>query len=215
MLTSTRIRWHQFLELAREKSAAEAFRKAIGCCVRLNRIVVPVYLDLSAVKQPRSEQAPSFEFLVLDRENAATLSGMNRVCSRRLKGTYNTASGYYAYAVASEGTIIGDIWCASPRNIEGCRLHPDLDWLGITCGANEAYLFDMYVTPGSRGKVASGYLLAHALNHLKGLGLERVYGFYEKENLPALWMHRLFGYRELPNRKVSCVLHYKRSEEVA
>jgi GNAT superfamily N-acetyltransferase len=84
--------------------------------------------------------------------------------------------------------------------------------LDIQLGEDEAYMFDMYVTPDSRGKVAAGYLLSNALQDLKDSGFTRVYGFYEKDNLPALWIHRLFGYRELGKRKVSRLLLYRKSE---
>jgi len=174
---------------------------------------VPVYLDLSALKQAnRRDDASSFEFVVVDHTNAASIECLNDTFSRRLKGSYNTGKGYYSYAVLSAGRVIGDIWCASPRNIRSGLLHPDLVWLGIGCGDNEAYMFDMHVAPDSRGKVVTSFLLAGALAHLKEQGLERVYGFYEKKNLPALWTHRLFGYQELPNRKITRLLLYRNSQ---
>ena len=171
---------------------------------------------MSALKPAsRTDDASSFGFMVVDGANAAALECMNDTRSRRLKGTYNTGNGYYAYAVVSAGKIIGDIWCASPRSIRSDTVHPDLEWLGITCGDNDAYMFDMYVAPDSRGKVVTSLLLGGALAHLKEQGFHRVYGFYEKANLPALWTHRLFGYKELPNRKITRLLLYMNSEVVA
>lgn len=175
--------------------------------------MVPVCLELSALKQAaRTDDCALLEFVVVDRTNAASIGLMNDTFSRRLKGIYNTGNGYYAYAVLSGGKLIGDIWCASARHITRDPVHPDLVWLGITCKDNEAYMFDMYVAPGSRGKVATSFLLAGALAHLREQGYARVYGFYEKANLPALWTHRLFGYQELPNRKITRVLLYEHSE---
>ena len=175
-----------------------------------------MYLDLPALKQAnKPDEAASLEFLVIDQGNADALACMNKIYSRRLKGTYNTRNGYYAYAVVLNGEIIGDIWCATPRSIKRDPIHSDLGWLGIKCGGNEAYMFDMYVSPDSRGKVVTSYLLGRALHHLKESGFDRIYGFYEKNNLPALWTHRLFGYSELPNRKITQVLLYKKSEVLA
>lgn len=174
-----------------------------------------MYNDLSALKQiTRTDDNASLEFLIVDRQNAGAVASMNKIASRRLKETYNTRSGYYAYAVVSNGEIIGDIWCATPVHIKYDPIHPDLDWLGITCAEKEAYMFDMYVTPDSRGKVITSFLLGNALAHLKKNGYSRVYGFYEKNNLPALWTHRLFGYTELANRRVSKILLYQKSEPV-
>jgi GNAT superfamily N-acetyltransferase len=216
MLNTFRIRFNQFLEEAKEKSTREAVRKAISSYVHLNRIVVPVYNDLSALKPSvKTDDASSLEFLVVDRGNVDSVAPMNKTMSRRLKGAHNTRSGYYAYAVVLHGEIIGDIWCATPRNVKRDPIHPDLAWLGIKCSENEAYMFDMYVAPNSRGKVVTSYLLGNALSHLKESGFHRVYGFYEKTNLPALWTHRLFGYTELGKRKISQILLYRKSETVA
>ena len=214
MLNIFKIRWNQFLEEAKEKSPREAIKKSFAACVQLNRIVVPVYNDLSALKQTAKSDDTSLEFVIIDSGNVASMAGMNKTVSRRLKGEYNTRSGYYAYAVVSNGEIIGDIWCATPGNVKSDPIHPDLTWLGIQCGEKEAYMYDMYVVPDSRGKVITSFLLSHALHHLKASGFQRAYGFYEKSNLPALWTHRIFGYTELPNRKITQVLQYKKSEAV-
>lgn len=211
MLNSLLIKWNQFLEVAKEQSPREAVLKSVGSYVNLNRVVVPVYNDLSALKPVANAKDNSLQFLVVDRRNAETVTGMNKIVSRRLKQTYNTRSGYYAYAVVANGEIIGDIWCATAGNVNCAPIHPDLTWLGIECGEQEAYMFDMYVAPQSRGKVVTGFLLGNALSHLKQSGYSRVYGFYEKNNLPALWIHKLFGYTELEKRKVSRVLLYQKS----
>jgi GNAT superfamily N-acetyltransferase len=216
MIDKLRIRYNQFMEEAKEKSPRDALRKALSTCVQLNRIVVPVYKDLSKLKQPgKTEETTGLEFVVVNSANAATMAPMNKAQSRKLKGPYNTRAGYYAYAVVCNGEIIGDIWCATPQNIPAEPIHPDLDFLGISCGKDEAYMFDMYVAPDSRGKVITAFLLSNALKHLKESGFQRAYGFYEKENLPALWTHRLFGYTELGKRKVTRLLLYQNSEPLA
>lgn len=213
MIKSLRIKWNQFLETAKEQSPREAVLKSVGAYFHLNRVVVPVYNDLSALKQNLPEES-SLGFLIVDRSNAESVSGMSKIVSRRLKQICHTQSGFYAYAVATNGEIIGDIWCATPEKVRRTPVHPDLTWLGIECGAKEAYMFDMYVAPKHRGKVVTGFLLGNALEHLRKSGFERVYGFYEQANLPALWVHRLFGYTELPKRKVCRVLLYQKSEPV-
>jgi GNAT superfamily N-acetyltransferase len=210
MLNIIRIRWNQFLEEAREKSFQVALQKSVAKCITTNQIVVPVYNDLSTLKRAtKTEVAAALEFLVINKTNLESVSSMIKTNSRRLKVYRNTQSGYYAYAVVSRGEIIGDIWCATPRDIANDPIHSDLPWLGITCGENEAYMFDMFVIPDSRGKVITSYLLGNALNHLKEDGFDKVYGFYEKNNLPALWTHRLFGYCELGKRKSFRFLFYK------
>jgi GNAT superfamily N-acetyltransferase len=215
MMNALSMRWYQFLEVAKGKSLREAVKKSISAWVHLNRIVVPVYHDLSTLKPvAKTDDAAALEFLVVDSGNVDSIAPMNKLASRRLKGACNTRAGYYAYAVVSNGEVIGDIWCATPRNVKSAPIHQDLSFLGIECGENEAYMFDMYVAPDARGKVITNVLLGNALHHLKESGFDRVYGFYEKNNLPALWIHRLFGYTELQKRKVCRVLLYQRSEVV-
>jgi len=207
------IRWNQFWEEAKEKSFQEAFRKTTARCIMTNQIVVPVFNSLTKLKPvAKADAASSLEFLVIKKSNADSVAAMMKTTSRRLKVLRNTQSGYYAYAVVSDGEIIGDIWCATPREVQTDPIHPDLPWLGITCGKNEAYMFDMFVIPGSRGKVITSFLLGSALSHLKEEGFNKVYGFYEKNNLPALWTHRLFGYSELGKRRSFRFLFYKKTE---
>jgi GNAT superfamily N-acetyltransferase len=207
------IRWNQFWEEVKEKSFQEAFRKAVARCIMTNQIVVPVFNSLSKLKPGvKTEATASLEFLVIKKDNVESVASRIKTTSRRLKIFRNTQSGYYAYAVVSKGEIIGDIWCATPREVQTDPIHPDLPWLGITCGKNEAYMFDMFVIPDSRGKVITSFLLGSALSHLKEEGFDRVYGFYEKNNLPALWTHRLFGYSELGKRRSYRILFYKKTE---
>ena len=215
MLNLIRIRWHQFLEESKDKSYRDAFRKSIAKCLMTNQIVVPVFNSLGNLKPATKTEATSgLELLVVDKANVESVAAMQKTTSRRLKLAHNTQSGYYAYAVASNGEIIGDIWCATPRSVNVDPIHPDLPWLGITCGEKDAYMFDMYVIPDSRGKVITSYLLGGALHHLKQDGFDKVYGFYEKNNLAALWTHRLFGYSELGKRKSFRFLFYKKTEPV-
>jgi len=215
MIDILRIRWNQFLEEARQKSLQVAFKKAVAKCLMTDRIVVPVYNNLSELKQPKAEASSSLEFLVIDQANVAAVAGMMKTKSRRLKLLHNTKAGYYAYAVVADGEIIGDIWCVTPKTAKTVPMHHDLPWLGIDCAGNEAYMFDMYVVPDSRGKVTASHLLGSALSHLKEAGFVRVYGFYEKDNLPALWTHRLFGYSELGKRRSFRLLFYKKTEPIA
>jgi GNAT superfamily N-acetyltransferase len=207
------IRWNQFWEEVKEKSFQEAFRKAAARCIITNQVVVPVFNALAKLKPAAKTEATStLEFLVINKANVDSVKAMIKTTSRRLKVQRNTQSGYYAYAVVSNGAIIGDIWCATPREVQADPIHPDLPWLGITCGKNEAYMFDMFVIPDSRGKVITSFLLGGALTNLKEEGFDKVYGFYEKNNLPALWTHRLFGYSELGKRKSFRFLFYKKTE---
>jgi GNAT superfamily N-acetyltransferase len=216
MLDLISIRWNQFWEEAREKSLRQALAKSLKRLFTTDMVVVPVFNQLANLKQnTNAEESSSLEFLVIDRTNQRMLAPEIHTTSRRLKLERNTAAGYYAYAVRSNGEIIGDIWCATPGSINCNPIHPDLAWLGISCEKDEAYMYDMFVVPGSRGKVITSFLLGNALNHLKKAGYQKVYGFYEKDNLPALWTHRLFGYSEMGKRRLIRCFFYKKTEPLS
>jgi len=216
MLNLLQIRLHQFIEEIRQKSLGVAVKKAAKKFFIKDQIVVPVYTDLSTeLKKVKLGDCTDLEFMVVDQRNLGLAESMHHTSSRRLKIGRNTKAGYYAYAVATKGEIIGDIWCATKKQVGRIPIHPDLPWLGIECQDNEAYMFDMYVVPDSRGKAVTSYLLSSALNHLKKNGYTKVYGFYEQDNLPALWTHRLFGYSELEKRKAVRYLFHTKTEPVA
>jgi len=49
-----------------------------------------------------------------------------------------------------------------------------------------------------------------ALKALKDKGYERVYGYCTADNLPALWVHRIMGYKELGRLKMHRVGSFTR-----
>jgi L-amino acid N-acyltransferase YncA len=64
----------------------------------------------------------------------------------------------------------------------------------------------MYVRPEERGGGAVNYMLWKALNSLREEGFKRAYGYCAADNLPALWVHRIIGYKELDTIVMSRVL---------
>ena len=95
-----------------------------------------------------------------------------------------------------DNKVIGDLWYATLLDLPRNSI-PDIDWLGIDLSNNSVYLFDMYVHPEKRGALSTNLLLGGALYTLRGRGFIEAYGYYESDNLPALWVHRLFGYKEI------------------
>jgi ribosomal protein S18 acetylase RimI-like enzyme len=215
MITAFNIRWNQFMEEVREHSIVSAFHKTMSKYFQCKRIVVPVYKDLVAISQTnKAIDSELYKFYIINDTNVESIAPYYKITSRRLKWEANIRPGNYVYAVLMDGVVIGDIWCATLQAAESDKSHPDLEWLGIKCGNNQAYMYDMYVAPDSRGKDVVYYLLGNALNHLKDNGYEKVYGYYEKDNLPALWTHRIMGYTEIEKRKTYQILFYKKSKTI-
>lgn len=208
-----KIRLKQFVEEMRENGYSNALRKALGKYFYQNRVVVPTFKDLSSVQVPSEPSTiEKLEFLIVNKGNVDKVVWMYGVESRRLKAIHNVALGYTAFVVAVNDEIVGDIWCATPLDIGSRPIHPDLKWLGIDCGEKDAYMFDMYVSPEKRGRALSNYLLGKALISLKERGFLKVYGYYENQNISALWAHRVTGYTEMKKRKVRQIFFYRATQ---
>jgi GNAT superfamily N-acetyltransferase len=67
-------------------------------------------------------------------------------------------------------------------------------------------MFDMYIEPEHRGLALSSSLFRMAFRGLRARGVVKVKGYYVVDNLPALWMHRVMGYREMGRVRVQQIL---------
>lgn len=105
--------------------------------------------------------------------------------------------GYQGFALVRGREVSGDIWYTSARNHQKGPVHPDMTWLGIRCGDNDAYAFDMYLHPDKRGKNMANLLQNGALHEIRKNGFARALGYYWAKNIPALWVHRTLQWKEL------------------
>jgi len=111
--------------------------------------------------------------------------------------------GYRGVALVTDGEVAGDIWYTCQGQEPGTNIHPDLKWLRMPCGPNEAYAFDMYLPPAKRGKNFANLLQNGALHEIKNNGFARALGYYWAENIPALWVHRTLKWKERKQVKVT------------
>jgi ribosomal protein S18 acetylase RimI-like enzyme len=115
-------------------------------------------------------------------------------------------NGYHGFSILKGKEIIGDIWYLNLNKSGTGVKHPDLKLLDIKLKEKESYMFDMYIKPEERGNGTVNFLLGNALNALKEKGVMKVYGYYTAGNVPALWIHRTLGYKELKKLKVQRIL---------
>jgi GNAT superfamily N-acetyltransferase len=212
MFENIQVAWHQALEAY----ASEGVKGIIRRSFFWKRIAIPVEMDL--------ENIPSFSTDVF-REAGCSFDEIHTDDLRAEKWVFITPSrGYKAlchlkqgwrhFAIHQNGRVIGDVWCVTPRRGGSPIAHPDLNMLGIVCGNQDAYAFDAYIAPAFRGRNLAAPL-QHCLQVvLKAEGIEKVYGYYMGDNHPALWMHRLLRFKELPKRKISRFLWFRKSEVV-
>ena len=106
------------------------------------------------------------------------------------------------------------MWYIARNNLKEECNHPDLKWLNLQLAPKEAYLFDMYIDPQKRGGGLVNYLFSRTLEALKKQEFAKVYGFYEADNFPALWMHRTMGYKEIERRKLKKLFSFEISDVI-
>jgi GNAT superfamily N-acetyltransferase len=136
--------------------------------------------------------------------------------SRIIKAKYYLSRGYKGFVLWQAGRIIGDLWFTVKQDVsnsEKLSEHPDLKLLHLKLDKNEAYAFDLYLLESVRGKDLATCFMASVIIQLGKLGVTRVYGYYLKDNLPALWIHRLIGYKELPEISLSRFAFFRFSQK--
>jgi len=190
MLRQLRTKAGQFVERARRTG----FRHAVQLTVHRVEIAVPTMKDLTDLRPPKAPLEPDLELTEVVSE-AQLDSYEYPLASRRTRGRMYLRRGYRAIAVVRDGVVLGDIWYTTATGPG--KPHPHPKWFGFHLGSDGAYLFDLYVLEDVR-KTVSMPFLHHALKFLADSGYTRAYGYYDRENIPALWFHRMLGYKEFP-----------------
>ena len=198
MITEIRIRFNQVLETWKEKGVFYLF----NIYVFVNREIIPVVMDLNSLKpHALSAERGNFKLIEILKDRIENTRFVYPFKSRYLKMLRNLNKGYKGFAIVKGDEVIGDIWYVSVNNFGTRMKHPDLKLLDIHLNKNDVYMFDMYVKPEERGGGVVNFLLGSALNELKEKGFIKVYGYYMAHNIPALWVHRMLGYKEMKRLK--------------
>ncbi|MBI5841422.1 MAG: hypothetical protein HZB19_15095 [Chloroflexi bacterium] len=210
MLENIMVIYHQIREAWTGGSLRDIFRPRVF----RQRVATPVEMDLSGTIPHPADflQGSDYRFVELKMDELRAGKWSFAVSSRRFKVHRNLKKGLRNFALVKDSTVVGDVWCASPHKDGNPVTHPDLKMLGISCGEKEVYAFDMLIDPIYRGKNFAVLLQRFLHFTLKMEGFRKVYGFYWDDNLPALWMHRMLKYKELPKRRVSRFFFLKSME---
>ena len=211
------VRLNQFIETLR----ADGLGPVFGKMAFFNKVVLPSVKELEVLPSLKL-QARHEDVKFIEITNGSFDSSQYDFPSksRSLRVSKNFVRGYQGFAIARGRTILGDIWfCPGPSSREEQK-HPDLDWFawfGVELGDRDAYMFEMYVKPQERGGGIVSYLHWNALRALREKGFRRVYGYCAADNIPALWVHRTLGYRELGrlrmHRLLTLTFRYTRGKD--
>jgi hypothetical protein len=201
MLETILVNYYQTREAWSRGGVKDVFRPR----VYFNRIATPAEMDLSRpIADPDNLLRDSaYRFAELKTEDLLAGRWSFAIRSRSFKAFRNLRKGWRSFALVEGTTVVGDVWCDCVSGPENIVIHPDLRMLGIHCKEKEAYAFDMLIAPQYRGKNFAVPLQRFLHFTLKTEGFRKVYGFYWDDNLPALWMHRMLKYKELPKRSLS------------
>lgn len=188
----------------REILAEGNLRNHIQTWLFWNRIATPVEMDLTTLpSQINIKLDTEYIFIELKLADLQASKWDFPISSRRVKAMQNLKNGWRNFAIIKDSCVVGDVWCIPYHRELAHHMHPDLKMLGIRCGDGEAYAFDMLIDPTYRGKNLAVPLHRQLHLTLKNEGYRKVYGYYWDDYLPALWMHKVVKYHELPKRQVS------------
>jgi GNAT superfamily N-acetyltransferase len=188
-----------------EAFAEGGVRKVLRSRVFWNRLATPAVMELSTSNLSPTGllQSTDFQFVEITTKDLQAGKFSFAIPGRGLKALRNLKKGWRGFAITKDSVVVGDVWCLTPHNDGKPVSHPDLEMLGIICKNDDAYAFDMFIAPVYRGKNLAAPLQKSLQATLKMEGCARVYGYYWDDNLPALWMHRILKFKELPKRRIS------------
>lgn len=200
MFDKIKVIFHRSREILTEGNLRAEIQKQIFW----NKIATPVEMDLCTLPPNINiYQDTEYKYVELKLADLQTEKWVVPLSSRRMKAFQYLKKGWRNFAIVKDSTVVGDVWCVTFPPGLAYHMHPDLKMLGIQYKEGEAYGFDMLIDPAYRGKNLAVPLHRHLQVSLKNEGFTKVYGYYWNDNLPALWMHRMIKFHELPKRRVS------------
>jgi GNAT superfamily N-acetyltransferase len=208
MFEKIRFAFCLFRESLAENKLSDLFRQQIF----RHRIATPAMMDLTKIQLENNKSNTEYRFIELRMNELNSNKWSFAMPSRRIKAGHNLKRGLRGFAVVQGSLVLGDVWCAVPNSKDKSVIHPDLKMLGIECKEDEAYGMDMLITPEYRGKNLAAPLQRFLQTTLRVEGYKKMYGYYWNDNIPAMWMHRMLQFKELPKRRISRFFSFIKTE---
>jgi len=194
MLQTVFINLTQLFEELKNNGITSSFNKIIF----LNKNLVTFEIKLSSYKsKPDTIKKFIYEIQNITKNNFKNLGIEFSAKSRYFKTVKRLEQGYEAFVMIINRKVIGDVWFAPGSSEAGQVLHPDIKMLEIKTTGSDVYMFDMYVDPEMRGTPVAATILNNASLGLKSEGFDKIYTYVMTENIPALWMIRALGFRDI------------------
>lgn len=148
--------------------------------VYINRVMIGIEKDI--VAQPRI-MPQTMHTIILDKSNYQQFRKKYDIGNV----IYYCKNGAQCLLLFENETLLGyQLWTFDNNFTDLKKLH-------ITMNSNEAYLFDLFIYPQFRGTTVPKIIATETYNYLVvSQGITKIYGFYFKDNLKALWWHRAY-----------------------
>ena len=164
---------------------------------------VLVEMDLSTLEDlSRYPLDPGFDIVHIDHGLLEDKNVTYPARSEYFRALDYLEKGYVGYALKQGKDVVGYIWYANIDSSNKKMNHPDVNRFGISDEKDSAYMFSMYLKPNVRGKNLATYLQRVVFHHLKAAGTLKAYGTYGKQNISALWIHRMLKWKEMKIFKI-------------
>ena len=188
-------RYYQF----REHAQVESLISAVKMSLYKHEVILPVEKDLGQLKEVKPNfDSSRYSIVEIDQDSLTTSSYTYAFKSRQQKAQGYFDNGFKSFAIVIDEEVVGDLWYVTRSDARLDHIHPRLKWFGIELAEDEVFMFDLFVVPDERGKAITTYFFSNALNILHDRGYTKAYGDYVSGNIPAMWLHRILGYKERP-----------------
>jgi GNAT superfamily N-acetyltransferase len=202
-------RWEMNYNLAYRIKEAVALIKDKGFLFAFHNYIywgeetVLVEMDLSAREDlSRYPLDPGFDIVKINHGLLEDKNVTYPARSEYFRALDYLEKGYVGYALKQGKDVVGYIWYAHIDKSNKKMNHPDVNRFGISDEKDCAYMFSMYLKPNVRGKNLATYLQRVVFHHLRAAGILKAYGTYGKQNISALWIHRMLKWKELKIFKI-------------
>jgi hypothetical protein len=210
-MNSLKVYFYQFYETIAESGLKYALSQMFYIRKKAAVLLERNLEDFNPVSAKQNQQ--DVRLVSLGNNNFRSLGLSYPLKNRYYKAISNLKEGYQGYCLVRGDEVIGDLWCsfATP----GAAVHPDIKLLGISLGEKEVYGYDMYIPMKERGNASiASLLLGGALNDLKSKGYKNLKCYVMADRLPALWLHRVLGFKEFGRVETQRVLSYRQFKPV-
>jgi GNAT superfamily N-acetyltransferase len=187
--------FHLIRDAIRNKELLELWREQVF----LDKVVIPVYVDLTALPDQKPPfQNSDYELVELNLTDLQSRRLIFLTPSRYYRALNRIKRGLRGFALLRGDTVVGDIWCSVPQTPRATFRNREFERLGIPFNNDDAIAADMYIDPAYRGKKLAVPLHLSLELILKKEGWQRLFSFYFEDNLLAKPMHWILKVKELP-----------------